>query len=396
MKEEKKMRRATIILLLVGLLFFTCKSTEKTTAPETTTATQGEEQVVLTAPNPNDPLYTSSMAFSPNGDGKQDTIQVIPNLKDTKGIVSYELRILDSKGTVVKQMSGKLAELKTYSWNGLDDNKKPLPEGTYKAELTLTSESGEKKVISSNYFNLDNTPPVITLSLAPLPFSPDGDGTSDTLTISMTVKDISPADSWTVKIRDANKKLFFTLKGTDPVPAEKTWNGYDAKGTQVKSASVYTTELTVVDKAGNASSVTQELPVDVLVFKMGSKQKLLMRSITFAPYKTTFSRIKADEVASSVRWLANILKQNPTYTLIIEGHALNIYERDPAKHQKEEEILLPLSKKRAETIKALLVAEGISADRITTQGLGSSEPIVAPSDAANQWKNRRVDFLIVK
>jgi len=129
---------------------------------------------------------------------------------------------------------------------------------------------------------------------------------------------------------------------------------------------------------------------------MGGKQKLLVRSITFAPYKTSFNRIKSKEVNDTVRWLANLLQKNPSWNLVIEGHALNVYEKDPVKHQREEDVLLPLSKRRAETIKALLVAEGVSADRITTQGMGSSEPIVPPSDTFNQWKNRRVEFLIVK
>jgi outer membrane protein OmpA-like peptidoglycan-associated protein len=161
-------------------------------------------------------------------------------------------------------------------------------------------------------------------------------------------------------------------------------------------ASMYSAELTVVDKAGNSASTKADLPIDLLIFKMGGKQKLLVRSITFAPYKTSFNRIKSKEVHDTVRWLANLMKKNPSWNLIIEGHALNVYEKDPVKHRKEEDVLLPLSKRRAETIKTLLVAEGISADRITTQGMGSSEPIVPPSDSFNQWKNRRVEFIIVK
>ena len=91
-----------------------------------------------------------------------------------------------------------------------------------------------------------------------------------------------------------------------------------------------------------------------------------------------------------------MLKKNPSYNLVVEGHALNIYENKPDKYQEEEAVLIPLSEKRAELIKNLIVDEGISADRITVQGLGSSEPIAAQSDASNRWKNRRVEFLLVK
>jgi outer membrane protein OmpA-like peptidoglycan-associated protein len=385
------MKNIFLFLMLLSLMFASCKSTQNTAADNAGNV----GSPMLTEPNPDDPLHTDYMAFSPNGDGIQDTIHVIPNLKDTENMTQYELRIMTADGKTVKRMSGELKNLKTYSWDGKDDNNTPLADGMYKAEITLTSASGESKVISSNYFNLDTTPPAVTLTLSPLPFSPDGDGNADVLNLDTTVNDASPVGSWNIKIRDEQNKLFYTLKGTD-LPAQKTWNGYAADGTQVMPASMYSAELTVVDKAGNSASTKADLPIDLLIFKMGGKQKLLVRSITFATYKTSFNMIKIKEVHDTVRWLANLMKKNPSWNLIIEGHALNVYEKDPVKHQKEEDVLLPLSKRRAETIKTLLVAEGISADRITTQGMGSSEPIVPPSDSFNQWKNRRVEFIIVK
>jgi outer membrane protein OmpA-like peptidoglycan-associated protein len=383
------MKKILVLLMLVSFMFAMCKSTE-----ESTTSSMGN--AMLTEPNPNDPLYTNYMAFSPNGDGKQDTISVIPNIKDTEGATQYEMRITDTKGNVVKQMSGDINNLKAYAWDGKDDDGKLMAEGMYRAEITVSTESGEKKVFTSNYFNLDNSPPELALTLEPLPFSPDGDGVADTLNLTLTVNDISPAESWNVKIRDENKKLFHTLKGKDTVPAQKTWNGYSANGTQVKSSSTYTAEFSVIDKAGNSASTKEDLPIDILTFKVGSKRKLFIRSITFAAYKTSFSKINTGEVRDVVRWIANILKKNPSYNLIIEGHALNIYESDPEKYQDEENVLLPLSEKRAQLIKDLIVGEGINADRITIKGMGSREPIVAPSDSSHRWKNRRVEFILEK
>jgi outer membrane protein OmpA-like peptidoglycan-associated protein len=383
------MKKILVLLMLVSFMFAMCKSTE-----ESTTSSMGN--AMLTEPNPNDPLYTNYMAFSPNGDGKQDTISVIPNIKDTEGATQYEMRITDTKGNVVKQMSGDINNLKAYAWDGKDDDGKLMTEGMYRAEITVSTESGEKKVFTSNYFNLDNSPPELALTLEPLPFSPDGDGVADTLNLTLTVNDISPAESWNVKIRDENKKLFHTLKGKDTVPAQKTWNGYSANGTQVKSSSTYTAEFSVIDKAGNSASTKEDLPIDILTFKVGSKRKLFIRSITFAAYKTSFSKINTGEVRDVVRWIANILKKNPSYNLIIEGHALNIYESDPEKYQDEENVLLPLSEKRAQLIKDLIVGEGINADRITIKGMGSREPIVAPSDSSHRWKNTRVEFILEK
>ena len=63
---------------------------------------------------------------------------------------------------------------------------------------------------------------------------------------------------------------------------------------------------------------------------------------------------------------------------------------------EQEQELLPLSKLRAEAIRAALVAEGIEAARVSTTGVGAAEPIVPFSDLDNRWKNRRVEFILVK
>lgn len=55
---------------------------------------------------------------------------------------------------------------------------------------------------------------------------------------------------------------------------------------------------------------------------------------------------------------------------------------------------LVLSRERAESIKAALVAKGVSADRITTAGFGPDRP-VAPNDTPEgRQRNRRIEFVV--
>ena len=63
---------------------------------------------------------------------------------------------------------------------------------------------------------------------------------------------------------------------------------------------------------------------------------------------------------------------------------------------KQREILIPLSKERAAAIKAALADRGVTADRLVTDGVGAKDPIVPDSNLANRWKNRRVEFYILK
>lgn len=55
-----------------------------------------------------------------------------------------------------------------------------------------------------------------------------------------------------------------------------------------------------------------------------------------------------------------------------------------------------LSEKRAVSVETFLVDAGISASRISTAGLGQSEPIADNKTADGRQKNRRVEVVILK
>jgi hypothetical protein len=52
----------------------------------------------------------------------------------------------------------------------------------------------------------------------------------------------------------------------------------------------------------------------------------------------------------------------------------------------------PLSQSRADSVKASLAGEGVSAGRMTAKGYGASDPIDSNDTAEGRAKNRRVDF----
>jgi len=54
-----------------------------------------------------------------------------------------------------------------------------------------------------------------------------------------------------------------------------------------------------------------------------------------------------------------------------------------------------LSEERARTVRDLLVAHQVPADRITAEGRADSEPIVANDTPANRAQNRRVEITLL-
>ena len=51
-----------------------------------------------------------------------------------------------------------------------------------------------------------------------------------------------------------------------------------------------------------------------------------------------------------------------------------------------------LSQRRAEAVKAWMVAKGVSASRLATKGYGMRDPIDTNATAEGRLRNRRIEF----
>jgi OOP family OmpA-OmpF porin len=93
------------------------------------------------------------------------------------------------------------------------------------------------------------------------------------------------------------------------------------------------------------------------------------------------SRTLLDEVAAQLKEHREITK------VLVEGHTDNTASK--SYNQR-------LSEQRAASVKTYLVGRGIAADRLTTKGFGEDRPVADNGTEEGRFKNRRVDFRIVK
>jgi outer membrane protein OmpA-like peptidoglycan-associated protein len=91
------------------------------------------------------------------------------------------------------------------------------------------------------------------------------------------------------------------------------------------------------------------------------------------------------ESYSTLKEIADVLKDNPTIRIQIVGHTDS---------DGDETSNLDLSKRRSASVKNELVNKfGIDAVRLDTYGKGESAPLAANDSAVNKAKNRRVEFI---
>jgi outer membrane protein OmpA-like peptidoglycan-associated protein len=88
----------------------------------------------------------------------------------------------------------------------------------------------------------------------------------------------------------------------------------------------------------------------------------------------------------SIDKLAEFLRAYPKRNVLIEGHTDNLGNED---------FNIKLSQQRADAVRDLLTARGISPQRIRPKGYGPKFPVVDNDSAAGRQQNRRVEVLVL-
>jgi len=257
----------------------------------------------------------------------------------------------------------------------------------------------------------------LEVSAVPMPdhFSPDGDGNNDTISFNFIIQGGYTVKQWKFEIFEEaivdptsattarQKRLFAVRTGIGEPPSTFVWNGKSDKNELVESGVYYPFTFTVTDEKGNTAKAEGKIRADILIVKKGDTIELRVPSFVFRSDSADFLGLNKEIIEMNLdllEQLAKLFNALPEYSIRIEGHANNVGKMlgySAARIQTEEsKEVLPLSLARAEKIKSLLIEKGVPASRITVAGMGSSKPIVSFTDAANRWKNRRVEFILKK
>ena len=353
--------------------------------------------------------------ISPNNDGYLDTQKFEIRTSVADNIKSWNFDVRKEDGTSVYALSDKdSANLPAaINWNGAGKDGLAC-EGTFTGTLEVVYNNGNKVSAVSSPFICTATAPKLTVKTAPEYFSPDNDGVDDDLYIKLAGSTKAKIKNWSFVIKDPKGKDFWKTSGKSQITERIIWDGLsnlqkDVNGNaeRVQSAMDYPYEFTVTDSLGMTSTVKGVIPVDVLVIRDGNLLKMAVPSIIFesdaANFQTANAKLDADKVSNNIKVLnriADILKKFKDYKVTIVGHANKITDNP------EEETVdnlaqwgrasMPLSKERADAIKVYLTKRGVNAAALSTEGMGGTKPVVNPKDKDNNWKNRRVEFILQK
>ena len=347
-------------------------------------------RVILTA-------STAAIAPKENQSAEMARFNIICSVQD--GIESWNLELHDSYGAVFRRYASTESARTppaSISWNGLAENG-ALREGSFTPVLTVNYAKGDVVTAYTSPIIVDVSGPALSFAYQPEYFSPDNDGVDDDLVISLGAQDVSQIASWSLEIREPQPPylLFYRIEGKGSPAGRIGWDGRSGKGELVQSATDYPVTFQATDVLGNASTLEEKVGIDVLVIRDGDRLKIQVPSIIFRENFPDFNNLATDTVDNNVRVLrriAEILNKFRDYRVQVEGHA-NPVLRTVA---EEREQLQPLSEARARAVVNMLVEFGVNRGRLSSVGMGGTTPVVRYQDRDNWWKNRRVEFILIK
>jgi outer membrane protein OmpA-like peptidoglycan-associated protein len=172
----------------------------------------------------------------------------------------------------------------------------------------------------------------------------------------------------------------------------------------VQAATDYPFIFRAADSLGNSSTLEGTIGVDVLVIRDGDTLKIQIPSIVFRANEADFAgkdkdprfgltQAQIDNNNRVLRRVARILNKFRDYRVAVEGHA-NPTSRNPPPAEARGD--LNLSERRARAVVDFLVGFGVNRGRLSSVGRGSTRPVITFDDHDKWWKNRRVEFILIK
>jgi outer membrane protein OmpA-like peptidoglycan-associated protein/flagellar hook assembly protein FlgD len=358
------------------------------------TETAAAPEVALDVTPPEVAVAPQSGKLSPDSGDDAETMEITID-HDSDGAYRWHGAVIpadDDDPILTATWTDTLPE--TFSWNGQTGRGASAGTGQYRYTLRASDRAGNQRTVQTEPFLLDREAPSVDVDVTPAPFYPGADNRASTLEISIQTDDRSGIEEQRIVVYGPQGDVFTRIDGDGETV---TWNGRNAEGDLPQSARDYTVAVTVTDSVGNRSTVEESVPIGILVEEdQAGDLRFRITGIRFAPFEADFSDLDDRDVVEKNRetldQIASFLQDYPDQEIRVEGHAVHIYQRGDLKEREQDEVLLPLSQKRAQVIVDALIDRGVDGTRLTAVGRGGAEPLVPHSDRENRWKNRRVEF----
>lgn len=197
-------------------------------------------------------------------------------------------------------------------------------------------------------------------------------------------KDVALANVKKTTSTESSKKTTTSTNVASKNSITKTENTTSTTSKKATTSEPVDLEVQKVIPEATATNTPVSMPkVDLLVKKLKVGVPYTINDILFA----TNSSELTERSKFILTEFANFLSENPTASIMIQGHTDDL---------GEDAENLKLSENRAKAVKDFLISLKIQANRMDAKGFGETVPKLPNTSEENRAKNRRTDFVITK
>ena len=345
----------------------------------------------------------------------EETVEEEPTVAESEEIVALEEETAEEASVAVEEEAIAGTETEAVSveefnapadlevlplvitLNGKDENGNVLEDGWYRFVFSVEYKNGNKEEAFLPFL-IDTVAPTVELKSVANPFvKVEPNSAKGEYFITLDAKDEGTLEGWDMEILDDKDSVLKMFAGEGDPSRLITWNGEVADVNE--ETGVYYIDFTVIDKGGNETIIRRPVVLDILLIERDGKYYLMVPNIIFGAYQfelDSYGEEQYQKNLESIDRVIDIYKRYPTYNLVLEGHALNIYDpqTQAAENLEEEKILEPLTVNRAGEVQDALIERGFDFEKVIVHTFGGKNPIFSISDENENWKNRRVEFVM--
>jgi OmpA-OmpF porin, OOP family len=259
----------------------------------------------------------------------------------------------------------------------------------------MRSWSAPKKMDAPINSAYDDGQPCFNSTTGYLYFTSRRNGSSDIYSVKLAPPQ---AQFVTVKGRILNDRtgsplkrvtVYYYVVGEKPIGVFSEDGTYSIKIPRGKKYTIraekaaYSDAKAEVQFKSDARIFQSDYVLDLSLTPFGVNEQIVLNPIYFVQSKP----IILESSMAEVQRLAQILKENPTMHIRIEGHTDNLGKVSD---------LIKLSDDRARALKKALIEAGVLESRLDTKGFGGTRPVSTNDTDEDRKLNRRVEIIITK
>lgn len=219
-------------------------------------------------------LGADARGLAPEGAPGYRSVSFSARIDPADAVEESVLTIADGDGRTVRTFVTTDAG-RVFRWHG-----EAVPDGAYRATLTVLALNGNRAVGSAGPVLVDTVPPRIAhLSVASRIVSPNGDGDRDTVTIHQSG---SAEQRWIGRVVDRDGRIVLERRWRGDL-GDFVWDGRSGSGAIVADGD-YTYELSATDAGGNETRSAITLVVDTASLPASRQPPTLSLSASPSPF----------------------------------------------------------------------------------------------------------------